>query len=201
MIAAYIRVSSRAQDLRTQRDAITRAARARGERVAKWYQEKASARTLERPALRALLDAAKAGRVSKVYVFRVDRLSRSGIRLTLALLEDLRGWGCRVVTVADGFDLEGPAADVVLAVISWAAQMERAAIGERISAARVRIEKAGGRWGRPRRYVNVARARAMQGTKSLRQIAVALKVPRATLARALSQKPPKKNAAKRGTQI
>ena len=116
------------------------------------------------------------------------------------MLEEFRGYGCRVATVADGFDLEGPAANVVLAVIPWAAQMERLAIGERISAARARAEAAGGRWGRPRRYVNIARARAMQETRSLRQIAVALKVPRATLARALSQKPKKKNAAKRGSK-
>ena len=53
--------------------------------------------------------------------------------------------------MADGFSLDGPAAEVVLAVMAWAAKMERLAIAERISAARERIESEGGRWGRPSR--------------------------------------------------
>lgn len=182
--AAYTRVSSRSQDLATQRHAIVQAARARRHRIGRWFEEKQSGKSLARPVLTELRDAVRRGEVTTLYVFRIDRLTRSGIRDTLALLEELRGAGCKVITVADGFDFDGPASDVVLAVLAWAAQMERAALGERISAARARVR----RWGRPRRDVDVARALELEAKgKTIRQIAAALKVPRTTVQRALAR--------------
>lgn len=182
MVAAYVRVSTKSQDLGSQRSAIERAARARGHRIGKWFREKESGRSISRPALDELRAAVRRGDVRTLYVFRLDRLTRSGIRDTLAIVEELRRGGCELVTLADGFDLGGPAADVVVAVMAWAAQMERAAIGERIAAARARAET----WGRPRRNVDVRRARELAAKgKSVRQIAAALKVPRSTLSRAL----------------
>ena len=191
--AAYLRVSTHQQDWQLQREAIARAAKARGDRIPRtlWFEEKKSGASIEREALQKLRGAVRAGRVGRVYVFRIDRLTRSGIRDTLHLVEEFRRAGAELVTVADGFDLAGPAADVVLAVMAWAAQMERAAIGERIRAARVRVEASGGRWGRPRRIdpatLKDARARARRGD-SVRAIAAALKVPRSTLADALAGK-------------
>jgi DNA invertase Pin-like site-specific DNA recombinase len=128
--------------------------------------------------------------VRRVYVFRIDRLTRSGIRDTLQVVDEFRAHGCELCSVADGFNFSGPGSDVVLAVIAWAAQMERNALGERISAARARIEAAGGRWGRPRKVDpgTLERARALRAKDhTIREIAAALKVPRSTLARALSQ--------------
>lgn len=189
--AAYIRVSSRSQDLATQRDAITRAALARGDRISTWFEEKVSAKKLDRPQLCALRQCVQKGLFAKVYVFKIDRLARSGIRDTFAVVEEFRAHGCELATVADGFSLSGPAADVVLAVMAWAAQMERAAIGDRISAARQRVEASGGNWGRPRAVDPGSRERAQKlrdSGKTLRQISAALKVPRSTLSRALSQK-------------
>jgi DNA invertase Pin-like site-specific DNA recombinase len=65
--------------------------------------------------------------------------------------------------------------------------MERLAINERISAARERVEAEGGRWGRPSRIDEALRGRIVSlrnEGRSLRKIAVALKVPLATVARA-----------------
>lgn len=194
VIAAYIRVSTRQQDFSSQKDAIERAARARGDQIERFFSEKKSgglSSAAGRPALHELLAAVRAGELSKVYVFRIDRLSRGGIRDTLAVVDQLKAGGCSLVTVSDGFDLEGPAAPVVLAVMAWAAQMERQALGERISAARDRVEAAGGGWGRPRRVdpgtLDRARAMRLRG-RSLRDIAVALKIPRSTISAALSGK-------------
>jgi DNA invertase Pin-like site-specific DNA recombinase len=182
-----VRVSSSSQDLASQSDAISQAARARGDRLERWFREKVSGRTLERPVLKEVRAAVRRGELRKLYVFRIDRLTRSGIRDTLALLEELERGGCKVVTVADGFDLEGPTRELVLAMIAWGAQMERIALGERISAARARVEKAGGRWGRPRRVFDIARARKLEREgKTRRQIAAALKIPRSTLSDVLS---------------
>lgn len=188
--AAYLRVSTHAQDWKLQRDALRRALKARGDRVppALWFEEKKSGSSLERPALQRLRAAVRAGRVGRVYVFRIDRLTRSGIRDTLALVQEFRAGGAELVTLADGFDFTGPAAEVVLAVLAWSAQMERNAIGERIRAARRRVEAKGGAWGRPRvvSRATIARAQAMRREgRTLREVCVALKVKRSTLADAL----------------
>ena len=186
---AYIRVSSRAQDHATQRAAIERTASARGDTIAHWYAEKKSARTMAREELQRVRADARAGLIGRLYVFRLDRLTRSGIRDTFELVEELRAHGVEIVSIADGFDLNGPAAEVVLAVLSWAAQMERLATGERIAAARERIEAEGGRWGRPRCIdrPTIARALAMRAEgRSLRAIAVALKVKKSTIVRAFA---------------
>lgn len=165
-------------------------AAARGDKVALWFEDALSGAKLARPELRALRQAVHEGRIRKVYVFKIDRLTRSGIRDTLAVVEEFRASGCELVSVADGFPLEGPVAEVVLAVIAWAAQMERTAIGDRIAAARQRIEASGGAWGRPRAIdpATLAKARVMRATKTIRQVSAALKIPRATLAGALSEK-------------
>jgi DNA invertase Pin-like site-specific DNA recombinase len=195
-IAAYVRVSSQSQTLAMQREAITRAATARGHEIAEWYAEKVPGGGAHPPELVRLLNEARAGEISHLYVYRLDRLSRRGIRDMVAIVEQLRAHGCTVASLADGFDLDGPAAEIVLAVLAWAAKMERLAIGERISAARARVESEGRSWGRPRRMTAelVAKARRLQEKgHTMRYIAAALKVPRATLARTLerwtSQKP------------
>jgi DNA invertase Pin-like site-specific DNA recombinase len=164
------------------------AARARGDRVGTWYAEKKSGGTMARGELARLREDARAGLVRRLYVFRLDRLTRTGIRDTLSLVEELRAVGTEVVTIADGFDLAGPASEVVLAVMAWASQMERLATLERLAAARRRLEASGRRWGRPKRMSKkeVEAARAMRGEgASLRRIAMAVHVPLATVARAL----------------
>jgi DNA invertase Pin-like site-specific DNA recombinase len=187
---AYVRVSSKAQDLSMQRAAVERVATARGDHIETWYSEKRSARTIKRPELDRVRADARVGLIKKLYVYRLDRLTRSGIRDTFEVIEDLRGHGVELVTVSDGFDLNGPAAEVVLAVMAWAAKMERLAINERIAAARERVESEGGKWGRPRRLDDAAEEKVQQlrgQGRSLREIAVALKIPRATVARTIAR--------------
>lgn len=145
---------------------------------------------LARPELDRIRSDARGGAIRKLYVFKLDWLTRSGIRDTCEVIEELRAHGGQVVSVADGFDIEGPAAEVVLAVMAWAAKMERIAINERISAARGRLEAEGKRWGRPARLGKSERERALAmraAGRSIREIAGALKVPKSTVARALSQ--------------
>jgi DNA invertase Pin-like site-specific DNA recombinase len=210
VVAAYVRVSSRSQSVSTQRDAIERLARARGETVGRWFEEKRTAKALtNRPALDELRDFIRGGGAGTLYVYRIDRLSRSGIRDTFALLEEFRGRGVVVVTVADGFAMDGVAADVVLAVLAWAAQMERLAIGERIADAHTRVKAEGGAWGRPRRVDAPTARRILQAHedgRSVRQLAMAYGIPRSTISRVVSQKPtstslsrgPQKKARDRG---
>jgi len=189
--AAYIRVSSRAQTFDTQRDAIERAARARGDGIVTIYEEKRTGKRLtERPELERLRVDARAGRVRRLYVFRLDRLARGGIRDMFEVVDELRRGGVELVSVSDGFDLAGPAAEVVLAVLAWAAQMEHFARNERIAAARERVEAEGGTWGRPRRIDNATveqiLTRRARG-ETLRGIARAMKIAKGTVTRYLAK--------------
>lgn len=190
-VGAYLRVSSRSQDERSQGHAINQAAAARGD-IPRFYVEKRSGKNLQRPVLEDLRARARAGELRRLYVYRLDRLTRSGIRDTFEVIDELKRHGCELVTIADGFDLAGPAAEVVLAVVAWAAQMERAAIGERIAGARARVESEGKHWGRPSRFDDEQRAKVIEmydggRGKSVREISVALKVPRSTVGRAVLQ--------------
>src|SRR3990172_9182736 len=187
---AYMRVSSRAQDVATQRSAVERAAAGRGDTIEVWFSEKKSGKTVARPELDRLRAEVRAGRIGKLYLFKLDRLTRSGIRDTFEVIEELRAHGVQLVSVSDGFALDGPAAEVILAVIAWAAKMERLAVNERIAAARARLEAEGRPWGRPPRLSQAAcvRLRALRDEgRSVRDIAVAMKVPRSTVARALAR--------------
>lgn len=186
-VAAYVRVSSKAQDLAMQRASIERACAARGDVVTAWYGEKRSGKTIARPELDRLRSDARTGLIGKLYVFRLDRLTRSGIRDTFEVIEEFRAHGVQLVSISDGFDLAGPAAEVVLAVMAWAAKMERLAINERIAAARERLREQGRAWGRPSRVTDDQRAKiaALRNAgRSVRAIAIALKIPRSTVARA-----------------
>lgn len=190
LIAAYVRVSSLTQNLATQIDAIERGARARGDdpRAMGWFTEKQSAKTMKRAELEHVRTLVRARAVSRLYAFRLDRLARTGIRDTFEIVEECREHDCELVTIADGFDLAGPAADVIIAVLAWAAKQERLVRNERIAAARTRMEAAGDPWGRPPRMTaaELATAKTMKARgDSVRTIAAAIGVPRATVARRL----------------
>src|SRR5438132_13313335 len=62
-VAAYCRVSSRAQDLSMQRHAIDRAAKARGDVIADWRSEKRSGKLLTRPEIARVRTDARAGAI------------------------------------------------------------------------------------------------------------------------------------------
>lgn len=189
-IAGYVRVSSKSQTDRMQRAAIERAAVSRNDEIKTWYADRLTGDSLHRPELGRLLSDTRQGVVKRVYVYRLDRLTRRGIRDTLEIVDELTRYGCELVTLADGFDFASPAAEVVMAVLSWAAKIERVAINERIAAARVRVEGNGGHWGRPFRMTSeqseACLSLAAEGV-SIRAIAGRLRVPRSTVASYLSR--------------
>jgi len=192
-VCAYVRVSSRAQDHATQRAAIERAAQARGDRIDTWYAEKMSAKTLERPELAKLRASLRMGAPKSVYAFKLDRLCRSGVADTFAVIEELRRAGVTLIVVADNLIIKPGKDDVTSEVLVFAlglaARLERAAINDRIAHARTRIEAEGGRWGRPPRMdaETIATARKMRiAGRTLRAISVALKIPKSTVAATLA---------------
>lgn len=185
--AAYYRVSSKAQGLEMQQTAVERAAAAAGDAITVVYSEKRSAKVLARPELDRLRADARAGRLPRqLYVFRFDRLCRSGIRDFLNLLDELRAAGVTVISVTDGFTLEGPPGELLMAGIAFAAQLERVAGEDRRAAARERREAAGLPFGRPPkipRELHEEILRLAAEPRSSRAIATALKVKKSTVDR------------------
>jgi len=191
VVAAYIRVSSKTQSLAMQRDAIARSAAARGEEISAWFEEIRSAKSVARPVLDDVRRRARSGELARLYVFRLDRLTRSGVRDMFAVLDELKTSGCQVQSVSEAIDFSGPTADIQIAVMAVCAQVERQAIGERVAAARARVEAQGGRWGRPPRMTpqQVETAKRMRSNgHTVRAISKAIKIPLRTVARLVCQK-------------
>lgn len=193
-VVAYMRVSSRAQDLATQRSAIEKAATAKGDTITDWFSEKRSGKALARPELDRLRALVRDGKVATLYCFKLDRLTRSGVADTYRVVDEFRRAGCALVAVADNLTIRPGGDDIVsetlVFALALAARLERAAINDRIAAARERLEAEGRPWGRPSRLspADRARLRALREEgRSLRDIAVAMKVPRSTVARALAK--------------
>jgi DNA invertase Pin-like site-specific DNA recombinase len=184
----YLRVSTDGQSLETQNDSVVRAARARGDRIGRFYAEIEGGDARRRPELQRLLADAREGLISRLYVYRLDRLTRGGASETLNLIHELERAGVELVTLADGFDVAGPARDVILAVLGWQAERELLAIRERLATAKARVTAAGGQWGRPRRVVDAIDVfRLKDQGRSIRQISMALKCPKSTVHRVLGR--------------
>ena len=188
--AAYVRVSSDQQDFELQRSEIEKAALARGDEITVWFEQTGPSGQRDGVELAKLLQEIARGRVRKLYIFALDRLSRMGVPQIMRYFSWFRFHDCAVVTVADGFDPSGPAGDVILAVFAWVAEQERRRLQQRMAAKKADVIKKGGRWGRPRKVdkltLEAARALKAKGL-SLREISMRLKVKKATLHRALAE--------------
>lgn len=184
-IVGYVRVSCKGQDYEMQRDAIVR----RGIAPATWYAEKASAKTNDRPELKRLLADVRAGLVTEVWIFKLDRLTRSGVADTFAVVNELRKAGVTLHCVADGVTIkpgEDIVSDTMIFALSLAARLELVVRNERIAAARTSMAAKGEAWGRPPRMTaaEIVTAKRMKSEgRSVREIAAALGVPRATIGR------------------
>src|SRR5689334_10527544 len=99
-VAIYVRVSSKAQNTRSQEPELQRWANAQTEPI-KWYFDKASGTKMDRLGWNKLVDAIRLGNVSTVVVWRIDRLGRTAKGLT-ELFDDLRQRKVNLVSLKDG---------------------------------------------------------------------------------------------------
>lgn len=91
-----------------------------------------SGKNTQRPALRRLLDDVRAGRVSDLVVWKLDRLSRS-LRDTLAIIEDdLAPMGVTLISVTESIDTSTPSGRMMLNLLASFAQLEREQDSDRV---------------------------------------------------------------------
>ena len=147
MIAVYVRVSSRQQDHASQLPDLERwvKAYADGSEV-RWYRDTFTGKTMERAGWKSLEADITAGRVSKIVVWRLDRLGRTASGFT-RLFDDLQARKIPLVSVKDGLDLSTSAGRLMANVLASVAQYETEIRGERTKAGQAVARANGKKWG------------------------------------------------------
>src|SRR5690242_250018 len=100
--------------------------------------------TMDRPALARLLEAAKAGKVDIIVVYKVDRLTRSLMDFA-RMVELFDGNGVSFVSVTQQFNTTTSMGRLTLNVLLSFAQFEREVTGERIRD-KIAASKRKGKW-------------------------------------------------------
>jgi DNA invertase Pin-like site-specific DNA recombinase len=144
-IAVYARVSSKSQDMRSQMPDLERWAAAQ-DGVVKWYRDKFSGRTMDRPGWNKLEANLRAGKVATIVCWRLDRLGRTAKGLT-ALIDDLQDRHVGLVSLREGLDLSTPAGRLMAHVLASVSQYENEIRGERVRAGQAVARTNGRTWG------------------------------------------------------
>ena len=146
-LAVYARVSSRKQDTKSQEPDLKRwlSAYADG-RPIRWFHEKATGTTMNRPAWRKLEADVDAGKVSAVVVWRLDRLGRTASGLT-TLFDKLVKLRINLVSVKDSLDLSTAAGRLLANVLASVAAYETEIRRERTLAGQAVAKSNGRTWG------------------------------------------------------
>lgn len=144
-IAIYLRVSSKSQDVASQEPELRRWA-AQQEGDIRWYRDRFTGKTMERPAFTRLLRHVRVGEVQQVAVWRLDRLGRTAKGLT-ALFDELTELNVRLVSLRDGLDLSTAAGRLMANVLASVAAYETEVRAERILAGQAAARAKGKTWG------------------------------------------------------
>ena len=135
-VALYPRVSSVEQaegySIGEQIERLTKYCEAMGWEIYKIYTDPGySGGNLDRPGLQKMLKDIRAGKVGKVVVYKLDRLSRSQ-KDTMMLIEDeFLSNGVDFVSISENFDTTTPYGRAMIGLLAVFAQLERENIKER----------------------------------------------------------------------
>jgi DNA invertase Pin-like site-specific DNA recombinase len=146
--ALYARVSSNQQDTRSQEADLKAWAgqqEAKGETIA-WYRDKASGTNFNRKDWQRLEADVNTGKVSRIVVWRLDRLGRTAGE-TITLLDHLDAKGIGFLSIRDGFDPSTPSGRLQRNILASVAQFETEVRRERQTAGIAAAKAAGKHWG------------------------------------------------------
>jgi DNA invertase Pin-like site-specific DNA recombinase len=146
--AIYIRVSSDQQLFRAQLTDLERWQKANPDVEVREFRDRATGTTMDRPGWARLWSDVEAGKVSRILVWRLDRLGRTAAGLT-ALFEALQARQVGLVSIRDSLDLSTPSGRLMANVLASVAAYETEVRSERvragIEAARAEGKTGGGR--------------------------------------------------------
>lgn len=116
MRVAYVRVSTEEQNEARQIEAI------KTHNIEKWFTEKISGKSMDRPQLQAMLDYVREG--DTVYIHDFSRLARSTKDL-LEIVEHLQNKGVHLVSNKENLDTGTPTGKLMLTMIAAINEFER----------------------------------------------------------------------------
>lgn len=144
--AIYVRVSSAGQSTRSQKPDLKRWIEAQEPGKVRWYSDKTSGKTMNRRGWNKLQRRIEGGRVSRLVVWRLDRLGRTAAGLT-KLFTELQIRKIDFISVKDGIDLNTTAGRLIANVLASVAQYENEVRSERVRAGQAVARAAGKKWG------------------------------------------------------
>ena len=149
MVAIYCRVSTAEQmnegySIGEQQERLRAYCHAMGWKDIKVYTDGGySGGNMNRPALQDMIKDVKAGKITRVVVFKLDRLSRSQ-KDTLELIEDVfMANGVDFVSMSENFQTSTPFGRASIGLLACFAQLEREQIKERVTIGREARAKEG----------------------------------------------------------
>ena len=149
MIALYERVSTQEQavsghSIQEQQSRLEAFCSAMGWDTFTHYTDAGfSGGSLNRPALSALIHQVEQGKIQKVIVYKLDRLSRSQ-KDTLHIIEDIfLKNSTDFVSISENFDTATPFGKAMIGILAVFAQLEREQIKERMTMGRTARSKQG----------------------------------------------------------
>lgn len=148
-VAIYARVSTNDQTTQNQVLVLRELAQTQDANVVFEFIDKGiSGVKKDRDALSAMLTAAKARKFETLYVYSIDRLSRS-VKNLIETVETLNSLGVTIVFKRENIDTQSAMGQFFLTVLGSLAQFEREIMIERINAGIARAKAEGKKMGRP----------------------------------------------------
>jgi len=145
-IAVYTRVSTAKQSIESQKPDLQAYLQGQPETKVIWYEDQYTGTTMDRPGWLELYGQIKLGQVSKLVVWRLDRLGRTASGL-INLFDELNQAGVEFVSVKDHIDLSTPAGRLIAHVLASVAAFETEVRGERVRAGILAARAKGKKWG------------------------------------------------------
>lgn len=190
------------QDPENQLVHLRRMAEARGYIIAAEFVDRGVSGARERrPALDEMIARARRGEFQLIGVTALDRLGRNTKHI-LTLMDQLKHFNVSLISMREGIEMNSPAGQMILTVLSAFAQLERDLISERIShtlaAKKLVAQQTGSGWrcGRPMVIDKEIEQKIIdlgKSGKSIRTIAKELNIGKSSVQRILSDPKRSKN--------
>ena len=149
LASIYVRVSTQEQaqqgfSLNAQQEALENYAKALGYEIYKIYRDEGkSGKDLKRPEMLQLLRDAEQRKFQAIFIYKLDRFSRS-LKDLILTIDKLKDWNIDFVSLQDKIETTSASGKLMFHIISAFAEFERNIIGDRTKFGMERKAKEGG---------------------------------------------------------